>query len=357
MAQTHDPVTLEEVLRLARRLSPVDKVRLIERVAPEVERALAARQGDGNRSVFGRLKDVGPAPSAEEIDAARHEAWSSFPHDDERHMWDDTTTQIEQYYDAEAAREAVRLDRHRIEYAITRRALREHLPTPPAKIADVGSGPGRYAVALAGEGYHVTLVDLSAPMLALAREVAATAGVEFSAYIHANALDLSALSGQSFDAVLLLGPLYHLLSLKDRERALIESRRLLRGGGLIFAAFITRYSPFRDAARRDPMAVIREPELLRTVLTTGQHHSSSNGRFTHAYFAHPSEITPLMEASGFTSLGLLACEGIVSGIDEQVNRLEGDAWDIWVDLNYQLAPDPSTHGSAYHLLYVGQKSE
>lgn len=82
MAQTHDPVTLEEVLRLARRLSPVDKVRLIERVAPEVERALAARQGGGNRSVFGLLKDLGPAPSAEEIDAARHESWSSFPHDD-----------------------------------------------------------------------------------------------------------------------------------------------------------------------------------------------------------------------------------------------------------------------------------
>jgi len=74
LAQTHDPVTLEEVLRLARQLSPVDKVRLIERVAPEVERDLAAWQGGGNRSVFGLLKDLGPAPSTEEIDAARHEA-------------------------------------------------------------------------------------------------------------------------------------------------------------------------------------------------------------------------------------------------------------------------------------------
>jgi len=82
LAQTPDAVTLEEVLRLARRLSPVDKVRLIERVAPEVERDLATRLGGGNRSVFGLLKDLGPAPSAEEIDAARHEAWSSFPHDD-----------------------------------------------------------------------------------------------------------------------------------------------------------------------------------------------------------------------------------------------------------------------------------
>lgn len=111
-------------------------------------------------------------------------------------------------------------------------------------------------------------MDLSAQVLPLARESAATAGVTLSSYLHVNALDLSALPSYSFDAVLLLGPLYHLLSLTDREGALNESRRLLREGGLIFAAFITHYSPFRDAARHDPMVVIREPELLRTVLTT-----------------------------------------------------------------------------------------
>lgn len=79
MAQTEDAVTLEEVLRLAQQLSAIDKVRLIERVAPEVERDLAARPRGGSRSLLGLLRDFGPAPSVEEIDAARHEAWASFP--------------------------------------------------------------------------------------------------------------------------------------------------------------------------------------------------------------------------------------------------------------------------------------
>ena len=79
MAQPDDAVTLEEVLKLAQQLSPVDKVRLIERVAPEVERDLAARLEDGSPSLLGLLKDLGPAPSVEEIDAARREAWASFP--------------------------------------------------------------------------------------------------------------------------------------------------------------------------------------------------------------------------------------------------------------------------------------
>jgi hypothetical protein len=82
VAQTHDAVTLEEVLKLARQLSPVDKVRLIERVAPEVERDLAAAREGRTRSLLGLLNDLGPAPSAEEIDTSRREAWASFPRDD-----------------------------------------------------------------------------------------------------------------------------------------------------------------------------------------------------------------------------------------------------------------------------------
>jgi hypothetical protein len=80
--RAHDAVTLEHVLKLARQLSPIDKVRLIERVAPEVERDLATQSRSGSRSLLGLLKDLGPAPSAEEIGAARREAWGSFPRDD-----------------------------------------------------------------------------------------------------------------------------------------------------------------------------------------------------------------------------------------------------------------------------------
>ncbi|HET7035132.1 MAG TPA: hypothetical protein VFI42_05560 [Thermomicrobiaceae bacterium] len=79
MAQPHSPVTLEEVLHLVRRLSPRDQVRLIAQMAPEIERALAASRPTESRSLLGLLKDLGPAPSTEEIDAERREAWAKFP--------------------------------------------------------------------------------------------------------------------------------------------------------------------------------------------------------------------------------------------------------------------------------------
>ena len=80
---------------------------------------------------------------------------------------------VRSYYDASPEREWERLERHRIEFAISLRTLLEHLPPAPARILDIGGGPGRYALALAQLGYHVTLLDLSQSNLAFARQKSA----------------------------------------------------------------------------------------------------------------------------------------------------------------------------------------
>jgi hypothetical protein len=71
-------VTLEEALGLVKRLSPLDKARLIERIVPDIERELATAQPGPRKSLWGLCADLGPAPSAEEIDQARQEEWASF---------------------------------------------------------------------------------------------------------------------------------------------------------------------------------------------------------------------------------------------------------------------------------------
>jgi hypothetical protein len=86
---------------------------------------------------------------------------------------------------------------------------------------------------------------------------------------------------------------------------------------------------------------------------TGRHIGQG---FPNAFFAHPTEVNPLMEGCGLQTLDLIGCEGGVSMIEDAVNALEeGELWQAWVDLNYQMGKDPSTHGCAEHLLYVGQK--
>ena len=263
---------------------------------------------------------------------------------------------VERYYDAGAQYEWERQDRNRTEFAVTWRALDDYLPKPPATILDVGGGPGRYSVELARRGNTVTLFDLAGNNLSFAQTKAAEAGVALAGCVQGNALDLSRFEDSGFDAVLLMGPLYHLLELDQRRTAVREARRVLKPGGVFFASFITRYAPLCDLARSTPDQLLDRWSDYSRILETGQHQLGITGvGFTDAYFTHPSEVKPLMEEAGLASRDLVACEGVVSMVQEQLNPLTGEVWERWVDLNYRLGRDPCVHGMAAHLLYVGHK--
>jgi len=265
-----------------------------------------------------------------------------------------TSEYIARAYDANSEREWARLERHRTEFALTLRALRQHLPPPPARVLDCGGGPGRYAIELAGLGYAVTLFDLSAACLRLAREKAAAAGVTLAAYEHGTATDLSRFAEASFAAVLLLGPLYHLLEEDERRQALAEAYRVLQPGGVLFASFITRYAGLRWAAVNAPTWPLENQELNELTLASGQQPPHAEPGFV-AYFAHPTEVVPLCQGAGFAVVTVLGVEGVISMIEAGVNALSGAAWDLWVDLNYRLATDPSIHGCNEHLLAIAVK--
>ena len=144
--------------------------------------------------------------------------------------------QIAAFYDQDPQHEWERMERHRTEFAVTLRALQEYLPPPPAAILDCGGGPGRYAIELARRGYAVILFDLSEGNLALARQKAEEAGVTLAGYEHGSALDLVRFADQTFDAVLLLGPLYHLVEEAERCWQPLQRRRGSSGGRLAVRA-------------------------------------------------------------------------------------------------------------------------
>ncbi len=263
---------------------------------------------------------------------------------------------VEQFYDASTREEWERLDRHRMEYAVTLKALGHFLPPPPATILDVGGGPGRYSIALARLGYQVTLVDLSAANLQFADERCREAGVSLADRVHGNALDLSIFPSGSFDVVLLMGPLYHLITLRERMQALLEARRLLHVCGTLAATFITRFAPFRDAIAQNMLEQYHKaPEQTRKLWETGV--SRPEGPFPNAYFTFPEEVYLLMDTAGFDPLAMVGVEGVTAGHDESLNALSGEDWDFWVEWNYRLGLEPSLLGASNHLLYIGSKPD
>lgn len=262
---------------------------------------------------------------------------------------------VQAFYDASVQHEWERLERrHKMEFATTWRAMQEYIPAG-SSVLDVGGGPGRYSIFLTRAGHRVTLVDLSPANVAFALAKSAELGAELDGCFQGDALDLSRFEDASYDVVLLMGPLYHLVRESDRNKAVVEAMRVLRSGGLLLASFITRYA-FLNAILRDDPAGIAGVSAIDQLLTDGINLvRNDNPGFTNAHFIHPGDISSWMAAFGLAELRLAAVEPFVSAAEPPVNALSDDLFGHWAALCYRLGVDPVTWGSADHMLYIGRR--
>lgn len=264
---------------------------------------------------------------------------------------------VRAHYQTYAAEELERLakDRYaRIEFEVTWRFLTDAL-TPASRVLDAGSGPGRYAVALAQAGHRVSLLDLSPHCLELAQEWGAVAGVSerIEEAVEGDVRDLSRWPDGHFDAVLLLGPLYHLLEHRERARCVREVRRVLRPDGAVLASAISRFTPARLALKYWPEQIVA-PEL-RLALERGAAPAVPGAAWTSAAYLLPQEVRRLFERHGFQTTALAAAEGFAAFQEDAVNRLSDGQWEAWLRLIVETCTHPTLLGSAAHLLYVGRK--
>lgn len=230
------------------------------------------------------------------------------------------------------------------------------LPEPPARLLDVGGGPGTYAAPLAKGGYQVHLVDPVPLHVAQARQTAGSdPAIRFAASL-GDARRLPA-TGGSHDAVLLFGPLYHLTSAADRQRALAEAYRVLRPGGRLLAAAISRYASLLDGLYE---GWLDDPALAAMVsrdLAEGQHRNQDPvGQpefFTTAYFHTPDELAAELAEAGFAR--------------PAVYGVEGPGWPLrqeWADPRRRehilfaaraAETEPSLMGFSHHFIAAGTK--
>lgn len=261
------------------------------------------------------------------------------------------------HYDLGIERERLFSDRGpRLELARTLELLDRFLPVPPADVLDVGGGPGVYASILARKGYRVELIDVMPLHVEQAQAAAAEQPeARFGARLD-DARDLDA-ADESCDAVLLLGPLYHLTERNDRLQALGEARRVLRPRGVLIGAAISRFASILDGLRQ---GFLRDPAFAAIVerdLREGQHRNPAPAErpdwFTTAFFHHPDELAAEVAEAG------LACKAVLG--------IEGPGWlfpDNWDEPPQREAvlraaraveDEPALRAVSAHLLVVGRK--
>ena len=233
------------------------------------------------------------------------------------------------YYDQVDEEGRLAIGYGQLEMTRTQEILTRYLPSPPAVIGDVGGGAGIHSLWLACKRYQVHLVDPVPKHI----EQAKRAFLNQPEYPLASASlgDARALEWEDnqMDALLFLGPLYHLTEREDRIMALREARRVTRKGGLIFIAFISRFASLMDGIFHN---FLDDPAFIPIVeqdLIDGQHRNPTDNPayFTSTHFHHPDEIVSEIKDSGLQLEKLLAVESI--------GALLTDFEGIWQDAKHR----------------------
>lgn len=260
---------------------------------------------------------------------------------------------VQEYYALGQERDRLAAGVGALEFIRTVEIIEGHLPEPPCVVADIGGGPGRYAFWLADRGYRVRHRDI-AP-LHIEQVSGDTAGRDVETAL-ADARDLD-LADASVDAVLLFGPMYHLSRRSDRLRALGEARRIVKPGGPIFVAAISRWAArlhgiLHDRLYRDyPGALDEIDELERT----GHAPPLFPGSFT-GYGHRPRQLAAEVRSVGLDVVDLVAVEGPASLLDDLAARLDDPAdRGVVLEAARGLEHVPELMGIGPHLLATARR--
>jgi len=236
--------------------------------------------------------------------------------------------------------------------------LTRHLPPAPAVVLDVGGAAGVYALPLAARGYQVHLVD---PMAVHVEQALLASGRQPGTPLaSATVGDARRLEWPeaSADAVLLLGPLYHLTDRPDRLRALAEARRVLRPDGVLAAAAISRFASTFDGLLRGYLDEPAFEAIVERDLRDGQHRNPT-GRpewFTTAYFHLPGELSQEVTEAGLALQAVVAVEGPAWMLPDLQRRLADPARrERLLAAIRRVETEPSLLGASSHLLAVARR--
>jgi ubiquinone/menaquinone biosynthesis C-methylase UbiE len=245
-----------------------------------------------------------------------------------------------------------------VEYTRSQNIIRRYLKQPPAVVLDIGGAAGRYACWLAKERFEVHLVDPVPLHIQQAQETSASQPKSPLASCRLGDARELAFDDELADAVLLMGPLYHLVEAQDRHRALMEAHRVLKVGGYLFAAGISRFASTIDGLMEGMYIDPAFQAIMRGDLEDGQHRNPTQNPayFTDTFFHHPEELKTEVTEAGFEVQALVAVEGIsymMKDLDQ--NWAIESRREFLLEIIGKTEQEPSLIGASFHLMCVATK--
>ena len=214
------------------------------------------------------------------------------------------------------------------------------------KILDVGAGTGRYSIELNNLGYDVTAVEYVKKNLSVLKQNAP----RIPAY-QGDAMNLKRFKDNTFDAVVLFGPMYHLFTLQDKLIALKEAKRVTKKGGIIFVAYLLA-----------DYAIIRHGFMDKNII-----QNLSDGKLDSNFNLHTSEedlysyirlsqIEELNKQVNLTRLEIISPDGPTDYIRPYINKLSEEEFKLYIEFIKQNSNNPSMLGASSHVVDILQNN-
>ena len=229
---------------------------------------------------------------------------------------------------------------HSIEFITTMYFLLKHLPEG-CTVLDCCAAYGAYAFPLAKAGYKVTAGDLI-------REHADILNAEnknglLECVYQGNALDMPRFADETFDAVLCMGALYHLLELEEREKCVAECLRVLKNGGIFVFAYVNRNAVYINHFNRNTDTIQNRDEILKTGI---------NHIFYTMDFNEPNELAKKFSLDKITDIGV---DGLIYPLLTRLNESTPEEFDAYMKYHIMTCEQPSIIGHSMHGLWIGRK--
>lgn len=238
----------------------------------------------------------------------------------------------------------------RVEFLTTLTYVHKYF-APGSKLLEVGAGTGRYSITLANEGYDVTAVELLDCNIKKFREK--LTGEEKLKLHQGNALDLSIFESDTFDGVLLLGPMYHLYCQEDKVQALNEAKRVVKTGGIIMVAYVGNESVILiDLFDGNGDALFKKLDNGRIdknwkMLTQPPMEFNEKIRL--------EEINELNRSTGLTRKVIISADGLTAMIEDKAVSWSDRVFKEYMDWHLTICERQDCIGFANHILDIVEK--
>lgn len=251
---------------------------------------------------------------------------------------------IEEYYNSFNEDERLSPRHNQTEFLTTMRYIEKYLQSD-AKILEIGAGTGRYSIALAEKRYDVTAVELVQHNINIMQSKVKP---EHNIKIYkGNAVDLSFLESNSYDMVLMLGPMYHLFNHDDKHNALSEAIRVAKMGAIIYVAYCNNDSPmYRRFINGTIFDVFDE-------IDESFHYIHTETSLFENY--RKEEIDELMSVYNIKRLHYVGTDMLAPFFSEQFDNMRDEVFELYMKFHYQICEKPDMLGFSFHMLDIFKK--